>query len=188
MKDLELWQAMKNGDQNALKTIYDGNASALMRYGKRFQAHSDLLKDCLHDLFVYIWTNRSQLSDTDAIGPYLTVAFRRRIINALKASSKIANREMDLENVEFGLLEETALEREEATRVGKAKITRALATLSDRQREVIYLKYYRGMGYEDIAEAMDINYQSVRNLVHNGLRKLRNSGMLEFITLFIFLL
>ena len=46
--------------------------------------------------------------------------------------------------------------------------------LSSRQREAIFLKFYEEMDYQEVAAAMDINYQSVRNLIFNGIKKLRD--------------
>ena len=48
-----------------------------------------------------------------------------------------------------------------------------LGQLSPRQREALTLYYIEERKYEDICEIMDMNYQSVRNLMHRGLTKLR---------------
>ena len=52
-------------------------------------------------------------------------------------------------------------------------LQKAFEELSKRQREVLYLKYYQEVPYEEICEMMDISYQSVRNLVSNALRAMR---------------
>ena len=45
--------------------------------------------------------------------------------------------------------------------------------LSDRQREVLYMKYYSQMNNEEISEALGINNQSVRNLTHRSIEQLK---------------
>jgi RNA polymerase sigma-70 factor (ECF subfamily) len=55
----------------------------------------------------------------------------------------------------------------------KAKLQEAFKVLSSRQREAIFLKYYQEMSYEQICEVMDINYQSVRNLISKGIIELK---------------
>ena len=52
-------------------------------------------------------------------------------------------------------------------------LTSLINQLSPRQKEVIYLKYYSGMNSSDIAEVMDMNYQSVLNTLQKALTKLR---------------
>ena len=49
----------------------------------------------------------------------------------------------------------------------------ALAGLSKRQQEVIYLRYYVDADIEEIAEIMSVNRQSVYNLLHDSLKKLK---------------
>ena len=52
-------------------------------------------------------------------------------------------------------------------------VRRLLDQLSPRQREALTLYYIEEKKYEDICEIMNMNYQSVRNLMHRGLSKLR---------------
>ena len=53
-------------------------------------------------------------------------------------------------------------------------VKRLLDQLSPRQREALTLYYIEEKKYEDICEIMNMNYQSVRNLMHRGLTKLRS--------------
>ena len=55
----------------------------------------------------------------------------------------------------------------------KSMVKRLLSQLSPRQREALTLYYIEERKYEDICEIMNMNYQSVRNLMHRGLLKLR---------------
>ena len=53
------------------------------------------------------------------------------------------------------------------------KVKYLLAQLSPRQREALTLYYIEEKKYEDICTIMDMNYQSVRNLMHRGITRLR---------------
>ena len=53
-------------------------------------------------------------------------------------------------------------------------VKRLLDQLSPRQREALTLYYIEEKKYEDICEIMNMNYQSVRNLMYRGLTKLRS--------------
>jgi RNA polymerase sigma factor (sigma-70 family) len=52
----------------------------------------------------------------------------------------------------------------------------ALAGLAKRQQEVIYLRFYVDADIDEIAEIMGLNRQSVYNLLHEGLKKLKKSS------------
>ena len=62
---------------------------------------------------------------------------------------------------------------EEKTRSNLLLVNNLMDQLSPRQREALTLYYIEEKKYEDICEIMDMNYQSVRNLMHRGLTKLR---------------
>ena len=46
-----------------------------------------MVKDCIHDVFVKIYTNRAKLTPTDNIIAYLMVALKNTLFNALKKTS-----------------------------------------------------------------------------------------------------
>lgn len=55
----------------------------------------------------------------------------------------------------------------------KQKIHSMLSNLSPRQREAIYYRFTEGMSFEDICHLMQMNVQSVRNLLHRSITKIR---------------
>jgi RNA polymerase sigma factor (sigma-70 family) len=62
-----------------------------------------------------------------------------------------------------------------------AALRRTLERLSKRQQEVIYLKFYQHLDHAQIAELMNISRQSVYNLIHESILKLRSLWQLEFV-------
>ena len=174
MSDLLLWKRLKSGDKKALETIYLQEIQFLLSYGKKISANAPLVEDCVQDLFVELWRNREGISDTDSIRRYLIVSLRRKIIRKINKSQKVQSEKVP-EEVDFDaeLSIDTKLMAEELSAEQAAQLKLAFAQLSSRQQEAIYLKFYSGMDYKDIAEVMDINYQSVRNLIFNALGKLR---------------
>ncbi|MGO8056305.1 RNA polymerase sigma factor, partial [Rhizobium leguminosarum] len=63
------------------------------------------------------------------------------------------------------------------------KLEKGLAKISDRQREIIHMKYFQQMEYEDIARIMNLNYQSARNLVTRALVALRKEMLVILLIL-----
>jgi len=52
-------------------------------------------------------------------------------------------------------------------------MSKLLNKLPKRQKEAIYLKYYSGLKATEISEVMNINYQSVVNILHKALKNLK---------------
>jgi DNA-directed RNA polymerase specialized sigma subunit, sigma24 homolog len=65
----------------------------------------------------------------------------------------------------------------------KKELSRAMKTLTSRQREAIYLRYIREVPLEDIASMLNMNYQSTRNLIHRSILKLRKELLIAIFIL-----
>lgn len=167
-----LWEQLKSGQRKALESIYNINYDSLVYYGKGLCPDIELVEDAIHDVFVKIWTRRENLSQTDNVKAYLLVSVRHKILKLLKKNSKI---EPNVEDKSFST-EEASVEDhiiEEEFRIEMSgKLKNAFNVLSQRQRQAIYLRYQESMEYEDICRLMEINYQSVRNLISSGIKKL----------------
>lgn len=173
MSDKLLWKQLKDGNHSALESIYRAHVSFLYNYGKKFSNDSNTIKDCIQDLFIELWDKRDRLGDTDAIRAYLLVSLRRKIIKTVNTIQKSTN---DNEPGDFIFQTELSIAdiivNKEIDQEKKKQLQKAFERLSSRQREAIYLKYYADMDYQSIAETMEINYQSIRNLVSKGIKEL----------------
>lgn len=173
MTDRELWLKMKSGDRTAFEAVYRAHISALSRYGRRFSPDSELIVDCVHDLFVDLWNKREQIGETNSIRPYLLVSLRRLILKKVDQNERFSDKQPEDCAFELELSIEELIAAGENDRENAIALKKAFEGLSDRQKEAIYLKYYEKMEYEDICKAMQINYQSARNLIFNGIKKMR---------------
>ncbi len=168
-----LWNEFVCGDDDAFKIIYSTQIQSLYRFGGHFTQDEDLIKDCIQDVFVDLHYYRSRLNKTDNIRSYLFVAFRRKITKQLKKNlyqRQTFNEELPFE---YAL---SADEEEDDLNASRIKIIeKELSKLTPRQREAIYLKFVCDLSYEELEKVLNLNYQSVRNLVYLGLERLRKS-------------
>jgi RNA polymerase sigma factor (sigma-70 family) len=175
--DLLLWQRFREGDESAFALIFDRFSPTLYRYGSSITVHKDIVEDSIQDGFVDIWRTKERLSDTDNIGFYLFKVVRRKIYKNLQ--SKQSQSEDSLEDLWGNTLAtiensiETNLINHESETQRRLAIANVIVQLPPRQREVIELRFYQGFSYEQIAEIMGINLQSVHNNVHRALTFLR---------------
>ena len=143
-----------------------------MGYASGFTKDMSVMEDAIHDVFVYIWNKREQLSTVDKIRPYLLVSLRHSILKKLKKQKNLELKDADESFTEYDASAEENLIQEEFRIEMSGKLKVAFKQLSNRQREAIFLRYLENMEYEEICELMSINYQSVRNLISSGIKKL----------------
>ena len=65
------------------------------------------------------------------------------------------------------------------------KIETLMSKLTNRQREVIYLKYFKGLSNEEISIALGINKQSVANLLSESIRQMKKDASYILFLLFV---
>ncbi len=174
MDNPDLWQRCKKGDRDAFKLLYQLHIDDLVAYGRKICSDQEILEDGIHDLFVYIWEKRENLSDTDSVIRYLCVSLRRRLVKYMEEDQKIS-RNIDMENhvvTQTSSAESVLFYKEEEDAL-KHKLSEAISRLPKRQQEAVHLKYYQCLSYEEICTVMDINYQSVRNLIARAMVELR---------------
>lgn len=172
MSDKKIWNNLRNGDSNALELIYRTYFSELYSYGKRFSNDQNNVEDCIQELFIELWNRRDKLSETDAIKPYLYVSLKRKIFQSIKKIRKSTDNELEESHFDVELAVDQILINKETSVAQKQNLKQAFDQLSDRQKEILYLKYYSEMDYDEISKMMDLNYQSARNLVSRALTKL----------------
>jgi hypothetical protein len=74
------WQDFIAGNREAFKVLYDGYADALFSYGCLYSRDRDLVKDCLHDLFVDLDRYRTGLNPDVNVRAYLLASLRRKLL------------------------------------------------------------------------------------------------------------
>ncbi len=173
--DYYLWEKFKTGDKEALSRIYYSYYNPLYDYGIRIHNDPAFVKDTIQELFFDLISKLSNLGTTDSIKSYLLASFRRRVFSKLKKKKGINYLEDSYTPDAFEIepSAETQWISEESKDAYTQKINNMLAKLSSREREAIYLKFYKNMSYKEITEVMGVNYQSARKLIYRAIKTLR---------------
>lgn len=180
MDETKHWEALKRGEMQGLHALYKLHVDQLYAYGMVLCRDADRVQDCIHDLFLTCWHNHKSISIPKSGKAYLFVSLRRKIFDP-GPKRVLPTTDIDDIGPEAQLQSEDherqwIASEDEAAR--QQQLAQAMSRISDRQREIIHMKYFQQMEYEDIAEAMDLNYQSARNLVNRALIALRREMML----------
>ncbi len=175
-RDYFLWESFRKGDDKAFSNLYDQYIESLMGFGIHFSRDIDLLKDCIHDLFLDLYKYRKQLSDTDNIKFYLFCSLKRKIHSELSKKS-IFNSDQVL--VESDLQIEPAYEDfiiEREIKLKNSEILKsAVNKLTAHQKEALFLKFEQNLNYPEIAQIMDISVESTRTNIYRAIKALRES-------------
>ncbi|MFQ5649516.1 MAG: RNA polymerase sigma factor [bacterium] len=179
--DRTLWQELARGSQAALSRLFSRYYIELFSYGLKVAGERLLVEDAIQDVFFTLWKNRTRRGEVKSVKSYLFTSLRREIFRMRQGEKNrmLRNRKYLEELSEFSLSQEEFLISEELESEQKALLNQALDELSPRQKEALYLRFYTGLPYEELAEVMSVRSQTARNHVFEALQILRK----QFVTL-----
>lgn len=169
----DLWEKFLNGNHGLLGEIFSDQYEELYYYGLKLVSAPDLVKDTIQDLFTDIWTRKGRISDIKNIRAYLFVSLRRELLRRVDRLRK-ENINIGQETEPFSFSTEDFLIKQEEDSLLSITIVESLQKLTERQREVIMLRFAHELEFSEIGLIMEMNLQSVRNLLFRALEKLRN--------------
>ena len=174
LTDKFLWKALKEGDLNAFSVLFESYYPQLHSYGLKISNNTVVTEDTLQDFFLYVYEHRENLSDLDTIAPYLFTSYKRFLIKVMKKNEKMKHTDFSNENfVDIQFTAEEVITNQETVIFKNKNLSLLLNKLPKRQKEAIYLKYYSGLKATEISEIMDINYQSVVNILYKAIKSLK---------------
>ncbi|MFZ6037618.1 MAG: RNA polymerase sigma factor [Bacteroidota bacterium] len=172
--DTTLFQEFRKGDTEAFSHFYDTYVNVLYHFGSKITNDKELLKDCIHDVFIKIYNKRQDLSDIQDIKSYLFSTLRNKILDEIRRKAYFTEKEIESYQVASSENVEKEYLLKEKEDYDNVKVAFFMTKLSHRQREAITLYFIEEKKYDEICTLMDINYQSLRNLIHRSLTKLRS--------------
>lgn len=177
--DTLLWNQFKNGEEDAFAEIFRKYYPGLFNYGCRISTDSNLVEDCIQELFMDMWRTSGK-ADIISLKAYIFKAFKFKLIKLLAKNNKTTLLTNENNEHSFELSREALLINNEQNAENVKKVADAIEILSPRQKEIIYLKFYLGFSYEEISDMMQINYQAARNLIYQAIKMLKKTMVLCF--------
>lgn len=170
-----VWKRFINGDENALLDLYSQHYLGLINYGRMIIDDRELVNDCFMDMLIQFWKKRETLKSVENVRSYLMTSFRRELLHKIEAEKKRDQKQVESQH----LLEPYQISYEEyiiqvQTDKGiKEKISKALGQLTERQRELIRLKFFEDLDYEEIAVQCGITRRTAYNIIYDALKILK---------------
>ena len=164
------------GADDAIAELYAAHWAGLVRLAWLLVRDDQLAEEVTQDAFIAVHGSWRSLRDHQRAAAYL----RRAVVNGARSSLRHRGVEQryvarqQQEGAAYGSRpapgpEEQALEHE-----SHDDMIRALGQLSQRQREVLTMRYYLDLSEAEIADALGISAGSVKAHAHRGLAALRD--------------
>lgn len=168
-----LIKRLRQGDARAFSEIYACYASDLVAFTSSKLFSLEEARDLVHDLFVSLWMQRERIRPDTSLAPYLFSMARYRIIDHIRKNIK--KQEYSFMLNYFNEAAENNVEKECDLKDLNHLIERALQKLPVKTREIYHLSRYENKAIPEIANALDLSPQTVKNQLSFALKHLRQS-------------
>ncbi len=184
MKEAIKWCDIVEGREAAYNDLYDCYSDLLYGYGMKIIADEAAVMDAIQTLFMNIFEKRKSLSAPNSIAAYLCRALKNLLINEMQSATTRNTCKWDDEEAaadyDFDLQPdaESAIIANESNNERFRVFKEELGKLSRQQREILYLRYYKGLAIEEVAEILAVSKRTVYNTSNNALTRLRENKVL----------
>lgn len=173
--DAQLWGGLRDGDRESFLLLYRKYYHTLLFIGLKEIRDAELVKDAIQQLFLYLWDKKEGLGHAKDVRSYLIISFLRKLTADWKKLARYQHLEL-VWNSDAAAPAPTPEERlisKQSESSARSLLTAHINALPARQRELIILKFYEGLSYEEIAERTQLTQRTIYNKVHEALKKLR---------------
>jgi RNA polymerase sigma factor (sigma-70 family) len=180
--DEVLAQRLQAGDTQALTTLYERYLPRIFGYFHARLRHREMAEDLTSDVFIRVLQKAGTFAaDKGCFAAWIFGIARNLLIDHYRKSRP----EVDLETVlEIAGDDDTTVRAEQSVQLKRA---RALLTqLSPEQREIVLLRLWDGLSYQEIAEALGTKENAAKVTFCRALKKLKLSDALLLLLLTTF--
>lgn len=173
--DNNLWQGLKQGDKEMFLALYKKYYHTLLFIGLKEMKDAHLVKDIIQQLFLYLWEKRETIQDARDVKSYLITSFLRKLTADWKKNKQSGLLEVVWSNYPEDPQpnpEEKLIRKDEQSHLFQLLMDR-INELPNRQKELIMLKFYEGLSYQEIVQRTGLSHRTVYNKIHEGLKKLK---------------
>ena len=165
-------QQIAGGDRLAYELFYKNYFRKFCNYGRKFTADLLLIEDSIQEVFLDIWLKQDKLLTIASPPAYFLTSFRYTLLRKMEQASRTIQTNDFGENCLF-FLEPAAVES--FHKEGNKKIQTALQSLTSRQKEAVFLRFYEELSYEDVAAVMNITVKACYKIIARSLASLRDN-------------
>lgn len=155
------------GSQQALSKIFLRFYTRLYHYGIKLSVHGEQVEDGIQKLFLKLWKNRDTLEEALSVEFYLLCSLRRILFSQKIKEENASRRNREYLNLyspeNYSAEDEIILKEKDEER--SELFEKALKSLSNRQKEVLYLRLQHGFTNSEIARILGLSEQRVKNYI-----------------------
>ncbi len=162
----DILAALKKDPQYAMELLVEQYTGLLCSTASSYLSNPEDVKECVNDTFVEFYCNQDRFDENKgSLSAFLGTIVRNRAVSLYRKNRAYASQTLS---------EKTVCDADEISQ-SEARLDMAslLAALQPADAELIRLKYYSGMTIQEIANSLEISYESAKKRHQRILSRMR---------------
>ncbi|MEQ9289490.1 MAG: RNA polymerase sigma-70 factor [Cyclobacteriaceae bacterium] len=177
--ETDLLKDLKNGNEKAMRAIYDMYWEKLFRSSYSVLEDEDICRDVVQEIFIDLWVRRSKLN-IENLRAFLYQAVRNRVAKHIRKIKLKEKHKVAIKNL---YVKETGADTMYEFKELNQSIQLSLNRLPERCHEVFLLSRYEYKSNSEIAEKLNISKRTVETHISKAIKHLR-STLTSFVLMF----
>jgi RNA polymerase sigma-70 factor, ECF subfamily len=158
----ELLTQVARRDRDAFHRFYEAYADRVFRYALTLLRSRHLAEEVVQETMLAVWNGAATFAGRSRVSTWVFGIARHQAHNLLRREEKGSRR-----------VKEDLVFPDPAEGVHRElRVLDALATLPGEQREVVFLTFYEGLSYAQIASILDIPEGTVKSRMYHARKRL----------------
>ena len=170
---------LREGDKQAYAQLFQEQYKGLVSYANKFVMDTEVARDLVQDVFIYIWEKRQKISIESSITSYLYRAVHNISINHLKKESTktdyIRNFLINLNGSDYHSSQADDAHELVVQKDLSERIDEIITLLPEQCRNIFKLSRFRGMKNKEIAAVYSISVRTVETQIYRALKVLKEN-------------
>ena len=162
------------GDRQAFSALYDEMAPRVLGLVTRLLRDPAQSEEVTQEIFLEIWQTSSRFDpNKGGASTWILTMTHRRAVDRVRASQasrdrdvKVGIRDLDADYDHVAESVEVRIEHE--------RVEKAMARLTEMQRQAITLSYYGGYSNSEVAEILSVPIGTIKTRIRDGMIRLRD--------------
>lgn len=160
--DRELIADVASGSEEAFGQLFDLFADRVFRYAYTILRAKHLAEEVAQETMIAVWKGASKFADRSKVSTWIFGIARNQAYSLVRKEIR-TKRVPDVSLVQPDPAPD--IHRQE-------RVARALEKLSDDHREVVFLTFYEGLSYREIASILDVPTGTVKSRMFHARKQL----------------
>ena len=171
----ETWRLFAAGSHDALNDIYKQHYLGLINYGIKLTDDRPYANDCIVEMLLGLWEKRDKLPEVENVRSYLLTCLRTVIFQKIRSEKIGEVKETYAQSLseKNDLPYEDYITKLQSDSIIKARLSKSLNKLTDRQKELLAYRFFEDLDYDDIALKCGISKRTAYNIVYDALKILK---------------